>query len=193
MAPDPRARPMDVTVDRAGPGAGAAGGRARVPVVVNASGAVVGRGLWFAGDRRLGLRPWADLALDDLGVLPALVRALGPGASLMVAYEGDATEAALRRKVPPPATPLGLALLEAGCRCSRTGTSPRAAGRARSSCRARSPWTRLTGAGRRTPSSTSCAPSSRGRRAAKEDRARARRALGALARRPGAGPGVQCG
>jgi hypothetical protein len=34
----------------------------------------------------------------------------------MVAYEGDETERALRRKVPPPATPVGLALLRAGCR-----------------------------------------------------------------------------
>jgi hypothetical protein len=34
----------------------------------------------------------------------------------MVAYERDETERALRRKVPPPATPVGLAMLRAGCR-----------------------------------------------------------------------------
>ena len=34
----------------------------------------------------------------------------------MVAYEGDDTERALRRRVPPPATPLGMAMLAAGCR-----------------------------------------------------------------------------
>lgn len=73
-------------------------------------------GLWFAGRLREGLRPWADLVVRDHSVLPDLAAALGPGASLMVAYEGDETERALRRKVPPPATPLGLAMLRAGCR-----------------------------------------------------------------------------
>ena len=34
----------------------------------------------------------------------------------MVAYGGDDTERALRRRVPAAATPLGLALLRAGCR-----------------------------------------------------------------------------
>ena len=34
----------------------------------------------------------------------------------MVGYEDDDTERALRRRVPPAATPLGLALLRAGCR-----------------------------------------------------------------------------
>jgi hypothetical protein len=41
---------------------------------------------------------------------------VGPGGSIMVAYERDETERALRRKVPPPATPLGLAMLRAGVR-----------------------------------------------------------------------------
>lgn len=85
-------------------------------VVATDDGRSVGRGLWFAGRPAAGLRPWADLVLTELGVLPDVARALGPGASLMVAYEGDETEAALRRKVPPAATPLGLALLRAGCR-----------------------------------------------------------------------------
>ncbi len=35
---------------------------------------------------------------------------------MMVAYEGDETERALRRRVPAAATPLGLAMLTAGCR-----------------------------------------------------------------------------
>lgn len=34
----------------------------------------------------------------------------------MIAYEQDVTERALRRKVPPAATPVGLAMLAAGCR-----------------------------------------------------------------------------
>ena len=34
----------------------------------------------------------------------------------MIGYEGDDTERALRRRVPPAATPLGLAMLRAGCR-----------------------------------------------------------------------------
>jgi hypothetical protein len=54
--------------------------------------------------------------LEDESVLADLAAALGPGASVMVAYGRDTTERALRRKVPPAATPLGLALLTAGCR-----------------------------------------------------------------------------
>lgn len=34
----------------------------------------------------------------------------------MVGYQADDTERALRHWVPPAATPLGLALLQAGCR-----------------------------------------------------------------------------
>ncbi len=73
-------------------------------------------GLWFTGRRPAGLRPWADLIVRDPAILPEVAAELGPGGSLMVAYQGDETEAALRRRVPPPATPLGLAMLEAGCR-----------------------------------------------------------------------------
>jgi hypothetical protein len=72
------------------------------------------RGIWFAG--RPGLRPWADLVVADLRMLPAVAQRLGPGGALMVAYGADETERALRRRVPPAATPLGLALLAAGCR-----------------------------------------------------------------------------
>lgn len=71
-------------------------------------------GLWFRG--RPGLRPWADLVVAEPAVLREVAAALGPGGSLMVAYGGDETERALRRGAPPPATPLGLALLAAGCR-----------------------------------------------------------------------------
>jgi hypothetical protein len=73
-------------------------------------------GLWFSGRPSAGIRPWADLVVEDLAVIPEVVEALGPGGSLMVAYEGDETERALRRKVPPAATPVGLAMLKAGCR-----------------------------------------------------------------------------
>jgi hypothetical protein len=85
-------------------------------VVAGPDGKPAGHGLWFHGRSSAGVRPWADLVVRDLAVIPAVAAALGPGGSLMVAYEGDETERALRRKVPPPATPVGLALLQAGCR-----------------------------------------------------------------------------
>jgi hypothetical protein len=86
----------------------------RVEIVTD-EGAAAARGLWFSGRPAQGLRPWADLVVDDTSVLRDVANALGPGASLMVAYEGDETERALRRRVPPSATPLGLELLRAGC------------------------------------------------------------------------------
>lgn len=95
---------------------GRAAGEERVVIADRAGGRVVARGLWFAGRRASGLRPWADLVVSDPAVLPEVAAALGPGASLMVAYESDETERALRRRVPSAATPLGLALLRAGCR-----------------------------------------------------------------------------
>jgi hypothetical protein len=79
-------------------------------------GAPAGRGLWFSGRPEQGLKPWADLVVDDTSILSEVADALGPGASLMVAYGGDETERALRRRLPPEATPLGLELLRAGCR-----------------------------------------------------------------------------
>jgi hypothetical protein len=85
-------------------------------VVVAAGGGSEARGLWFAGRPDLGLRPWVDLEQADPGALPAIAAALGPGASIMVRYGDDETERALRVRVPPAATPLGLALLQAGCR-----------------------------------------------------------------------------
>ena len=85
-------------------------------VVVIAAGGARAQGLWFAGRPAAGLRPWADLDTAEPDALPAIAAALGPGGSIMVAYGGDETEHALRRRVPPAATPLGLALLGAGCR-----------------------------------------------------------------------------
>lgn len=85
-------------------------------VVVIAAGGARAQGLWFAGRPAAGLRPWADLDAAEPDALPAIAQALGPGGSIMVAYGGDETEHALRRRVPPAATPLGLALIGAGCR-----------------------------------------------------------------------------
>jgi hypothetical protein len=48
----------------------------------------------------------------------------------MLCYEGDYTERALRRRVPPAATPLGLAMLRAGCRWFKDWYFPEAAARA---------------------------------------------------------------
>lgn len=85
-------------------------------VLAGPDGETAAEGLWFHGRHAHGIRPWADLVVHDVGVIPALCEALGPGGSLMVAYEADATERALKRRVPPAATPLGLELLRAGCR-----------------------------------------------------------------------------
>lgn len=94
---------------------GRTAGEERV-VLATDDGRPAAHGLWFAGNPTAGLRPWADLVVTEPAVLPEVTRALGEGASLMVGYQGDDTERALRRRVPPAATPLGLALLRAGCR-----------------------------------------------------------------------------
>lgn len=85
-------------------------------VIVTDDGRPAAVGLWFRGRPAGGIRPWADLVVTDYGILPDVCAALEPGSSIMVAYETDETEFALKRKVPPPATPLGLVLLRAGCR-----------------------------------------------------------------------------
>jgi hypothetical protein len=85
-------------------------------VIAGPDGRPAAAGLWCEGRPAEGIRPWADLVLEDEAVLAPVAAALGPGGSVMVAYGRDTTERALRRKVPPPATPLGLALLRAGCR-----------------------------------------------------------------------------
>ena len=94
---------------------GRTAGEERV-VIATEDGRHAAHGLWFSGRPAAGLRRWADLVVTDVSVLPDIANELGPGASLMVAYEGDDTERALRRRVPPAATPLGLAMLAAGCR-----------------------------------------------------------------------------
>jgi hypothetical protein len=94
---------------------GRAAGEERV-VLATDDGRPAARGLWFGGNPTAGLRPWADLVVTEPAVLPEVARALGEGASLMVGYQADDTERALRRRVPPAATPLGLVLLRAGCR-----------------------------------------------------------------------------
>ena len=94
---------------------GRAAGEERVELA-GLDGRPAARGLWFHGRPGQGIRPWADLVVTDPAILPEVARALGPGGSVMVAYGGDETERALRRRVPPAATPLGLALLRAGCR-----------------------------------------------------------------------------
>ncbi len=94
---------------------GRTAGEERV-VIGTDDGRPAAHGLWFAGRPAAGLRRWADLVVTDLSVLREIARDLGPGASLMVAYEGDDTERALRRRVPAAATPLGLAMLAAGVR-----------------------------------------------------------------------------
>lgn len=85
-------------------------------VLAGPGGDPAARGLWFHGRPTDDIKPWADLIVDDVRVIEPVARALGPGGSLMVAYEADETEMALKRKVPPPATPVGLELLRAGCR-----------------------------------------------------------------------------
>jgi hypothetical protein len=94
---------------------GRAAGEERV-VVATDDGRPAAHGLWFGGNPTAGLRPWADLVVTEPAILPEVARALGDGASLMVGYQDDDTGRALRRRVPPAATPLGLALLRAGCR-----------------------------------------------------------------------------
>lgn len=73
-------------------------------------------GLVNRGRSADGIRSWADLVVADRAVLAEVVDWVGPGGSVMVAYNADDTERALRRGVPPAATPVGLALLDAGCR-----------------------------------------------------------------------------
>jgi hypothetical protein len=85
-------------------------------VLAGRDGTPGAHGLWFSGRPSAGVRPWADLVVEDPELIAAVAEAVGPGGSIMVAYERDETERALRRKVPPPATPLGLAMLRAGVR-----------------------------------------------------------------------------
>jgi len=94
---------------------GRTAGEERV-VIASDAGTPVAHGLWFTARPHSGLRAWADLIVSDRAILPDLAASLDPGSSLMVGYEGDETERALRRRVPPAATPLGLAMLRSGFR-----------------------------------------------------------------------------
>ena len=84
-------------------------------VVLSGAGGARAHGLWFDGSRGGGVRSWVDLHDADPRLLAPVARVLGPGGAIMVAYGHGETERALRRKVPPAATPLGLELLRAGC------------------------------------------------------------------------------
>ncbi len=105
-------RPDDLREAASAPGR--ARGERRVVLVTEHGEAA--RGLWCEGAPDRGIRPWADLEVADPGALGAIARRLGPGGSVMVAYGTGETERALRRRVPPAASPLGLALVAAGCR-----------------------------------------------------------------------------
>lgn len=76
---------------------------------------------YFAGRPSAGVPPWIEAAVagDDERYLRELVAALAdllpPGGRLMVAYGDDETERGLKRRFPPAVTPIGKALLDAGC------------------------------------------------------------------------------
>ncbi|HET6950440.1 MAG TPA: DUF1122 family protein [Acidimicrobiales bacterium] len=90
-------------------------GEERVTLIVDGIAPAVW-GLVNRGRSAGGVRSWADLVVADRAVPADVVDWVGPGRSVMVAYNADETERALRRGVPPAATPAGLALLDAGCR-----------------------------------------------------------------------------
>jgi hypothetical protein len=75
----------------------------------------------FAGRPSAAVRPWIEALVEreDEGFLGELVRALAgllpAGSHLMVGYGDDETERALKRRFPPPVTPVGKALFAAGC------------------------------------------------------------------------------
>jgi hypothetical protein len=77
---------------------------------------------YFGGRRSAGVLPWieASLARDAdeayrAELVGALAGLLPPGGYLMVGYGDDETERGLKRRFPPAVTPLGKALLDAGC------------------------------------------------------------------------------
>jgi hypothetical protein len=89
-------------------------------VVYAGEGAPVIRLKHFAGRRSARVQPWieATVARDDEAFAAELVAALAsllpPGGYLMLGYGDDETERGLKRRFPPPATPLGKALFDAG-------------------------------------------------------------------------------
>jgi len=80
---------------------GRTAGEERV-IIATGEGKPAAHGLWFTARPNSGLRAWADLIVSDLAVLPEIAGALDPGSSLMVAYEGDETEAALPHRLAWP-------------------------------------------------------------------------------------------
>jgi hypothetical protein len=90
-------------------------------VLVGEQGAPAIRLKHFAGRASAGVPPWieAGVVRDDEALLRELVAALAellpPGGRLMVVYGDDETERGLKRRFPPVVTPLGAALLAAGC------------------------------------------------------------------------------
>jgi hypothetical protein len=75
----------------------------------------------FAGRPSAHVRPWIEAAVDREDesfageLIAALASLLPPGGYLMVGYGDDETERGLERRFPPAVTPLGAALLAAGC------------------------------------------------------------------------------
>jgi hypothetical protein len=75
----------------------------------------------FAGRPSAHIPPWIEASLpchDErfaAEVVAGLAALLPPGGRLMVVYGGDETERALQRGCPAVTTPLGHALLTAGC------------------------------------------------------------------------------
>lgn len=77
---------------------------------------------YFAGRPAAHVRPWLEAVVPDredeaflAEIVAALADLLPAGSHLMVGYGDDETEYGLKRGYPPPATPVGSALLAAGC------------------------------------------------------------------------------
>ena len=75
---------------------------------------------YFAGRPSAGVRPWIEASVPReeafaVEIVRALADLLPPGGYLMLGYGDDETEQALKRLVPPVASPLGKALFDAGC------------------------------------------------------------------------------
>jgi hypothetical protein len=77
---------------------------------------------YFGGRRSAGVLPWIEASLardvDEAHrseLIAALAALLPPGGYLMIGYGDDETERGLKRRFPPAVTPVGKALLDAGC------------------------------------------------------------------------------
>ena len=91
-------------------------------VLAGAGGSPAIRLKYFGGRRSAGVLPWIEASLAravDEAHLTELVAALAallpPGGYLMIGYGDDETERGLKRRFPPAVTPVGKALLDAGC------------------------------------------------------------------------------